>query len=237
MYQPVENWPVKKDFTPPPIEECRKDVTQATCAVARMVGERLTYPSKASTRAKLVRIFGYVMMAVAAFKKQPGRIALIKTGTSGGKLKPGPPPRCYLEAALDYLVEDAQRNMNLEGMASLEAEEIIREHEVGPPRRIKVVMARREKYLRVAYDAEALPILPHNHPPVEAALAGSSCSGSRRDRKHDDAQPSTCMDSEGQETGKKHQARMLHLQETGKGERNTEDGPPAGAPHGTSPRL
>ncbi len=39
-------------------------------------------------------------------------------------------------------MEDAQRNMNTEGMASLEAEEIIREHEVGPPRRIKVVMAR-----------------------------------------------------------------------------------------------
>jgi hypothetical protein len=25
-------------------------------------------------------------------------------------------------------------------------------------------MARGEKYLKVAYDAEALPILPHNHP-------------------------------------------------------------------------
>jgi hypothetical protein len=118
--------------------ECRKDVTQAICAVARVVKERLAYPSRASSRAKLVRIFGYVMMAAAAFKRQPGRIALVKTGTPGGKLKPGPPPKCYLEAALDYLVEDAQRNMNLEGMASLEAEEIIREHEVGPPRRIKV---------------------------------------------------------------------------------------------------
>ncbi len=79
-------------------------------------------------------------------------------------MKPGPPPKCYLEAALDYLVEDAQRNMNLEGMASLEAEEVIREHEVGPPHRIKVIMARGERYLRLAYDAEALPILPHNHP-------------------------------------------------------------------------
>jgi hypothetical protein len=164
MYQPVESWPVRKDFTPPPVEECRKDVTQATCAVARVIKEGLAYPSKASSRAKLVRIFGYVMMAVAAFKRQPGRAALIKIGTSGGKPKPGPPPKCYLEAALDYLVEDAQRNMDQEGMASLEAKEIMREHEVGPPRRIKVVMARGEKYLRVAYDAEALPILPHNHP-------------------------------------------------------------------------
>ena len=79
-------------------------------------------------------------------------------------MKPGPPPKRYLEAASDYLIEEAQRNMSLEGMASLEAEEVVREHEVGPPRRIKIVMARGEKYLRVAYDAEALPILPHNHP-------------------------------------------------------------------------
>jgi hypothetical protein len=31
-------------------------------------------------------------------------------------------------------------------------------------------MARGEKYLRVAYDAEALPILPHNHPPSRLIL-------------------------------------------------------------------
>jgi hypothetical protein len=61
-----------------------------------------------------------------------------------GKKVPRPPPRCYLEAALDYLIEDAQKNMTLDGTASLEAEEIIREHVVGPPRRIKVVMARGE---------------------------------------------------------------------------------------------
>jgi hypothetical protein len=147
MYQPVEAWPVRKDFTPHPVEECRKDVTQATCAVARVVGGKLTYPSRATSRAKLVRIFGYVIMAAAAFKKQVGRVALARAKVPGGKLvpePPPPPPRCYLEAALDYLVEDAQRNMDAEGMASLEAEEIIREHGIGPPRRIKVVMARGE---------------------------------------------------------------------------------------------
>jgi hypothetical protein len=68
MYQLVETWPVRKDFTPPPAEECRKDVTQATCAVARVVRGKLTYPVRATSRAKLVRIFGYVMMAAAAFK-------------------------------------------------------------------------------------------------------------------------------------------------------------------------
>jgi hypothetical protein len=90
--------------------------------------------------------------------------------TAGSRMIPGPPPRCYLEATLDYLVEDAQRNMIKDGTASLEAEEIIREHTISPPRRIKVVMARGEKYLKVAYDTEALPILPHNHPLLRLIL-------------------------------------------------------------------
>ncbi len=163
MYLPTETWPVRKDCTPPPAEECRKDVTQAMCAIARAVKGRLIYPVQATSRAKLVRIFGYMMMA-AAFKKRACRTPLVMIEAPGSKRTPGPPPRCYLEATLDYLVEDAQRNMVTDGTASLEAEEIIREHAVGPPRRIKVVMARGEKYLKVAYDAEALPILPHNHP-------------------------------------------------------------------------
>jgi hypothetical protein len=164
MYQPVETWPTKKDFTPPPAEECRKDVTHTTCAVVQAVRARLTYLVKATSRAKLVRIFGYVMLAVAAFKKRACRMPLLMVETTGKKKTPGPPPRCYLEAALDYLMEDAQRNMTVDGTASLEAEEIIREDVLGPPRRIKVVMARGERYLKVAYDTETLPILPHNHP-------------------------------------------------------------------------
>ncbi len=140
---------------------------------------------------------------------------------------PGPPPRCYLEAALDYLVEDAQRNMDTEGMASLEAEEIIREHGVGPPRRIKVVMARGEKYLRVAYDAEALPILPHNHPMSRLILEEARMYRPRRRGEHDDAQPSSCVDSTSQEAGEERQARMFHLQKKGKDKGNTKDGPPA----------
>jgi hypothetical protein len=143
MYPPVANWPVKKDFTfPPPLEECRRDVTQATCPVAQEIKKGLSYPARATTRVKLVRILGYMMMAVAAFQKRPRRIPLAKVATGKGEKVPGQPPRCYLEAALDYLVEDAQINMSLDGTVSLEAEEVIREHDICPPRRIKVVMAR-----------------------------------------------------------------------------------------------
>ncbi len=125
MYQPVDSWPVRKDFTSPPAEECRKDVTQATCAVARVAKKGRVYPVRATSRAKLVRIFGYGLMAVAAFRKRPRRTPLVMVEAGGGRKAPGPPPRCYLEAALDYLVEDAQRNMGLDGTTSLEAEEII----------------------------------------------------------------------------------------------------------------
>ncbi len=76
MYQPIETWPVRKDFTPPPVEECRKDVTQATCGVARVAKEKLIYPVRSTSRAKLVRIFGYVMMAAAAFKRRADRVVL-----------------------------------------------------------------------------------------------------------------------------------------------------------------
>jgi hypothetical protein len=124
--------------------------------------------------------------------------------------------------------------MNAEGMASLEAEEIIREHEVGPPRRIKVVMARGEKYLRVAYDAEALPILPHNHPlsrlfleEAHAADHGGVESMTMRSRAH------TWI----VKAGKECQAGVLHLQEEGKSKRDAKNGPPARTPHGTGPCL
>jgi hypothetical protein len=106
MYQPMETWLVRKDFTPPPTEECRKDVMHATCAIARAVKGRLTYPVKATSRAKLVRIFGYVMMAAAAFKKRACRTPLVMIETLRNRMIPGPPPRCYLEATLDYLVEE-----------------------------------------------------------------------------------------------------------------------------------
>jgi hypothetical protein len=62
MYQLVDSWPVRKDFTSLPAEECCKDVTPAMCAV---------------------RIFGYLMMAVAAFRKQYCRIPLAMMEAGG----------------------------------------------------------------------------------------------------------------------------------------------------------
>jgi hypothetical protein len=49
MRLPVRDWPVRKDFTAPPLEECRKDILNATCAV--VLEGRRSYPPKINSRA------------------------------------------------------------------------------------------------------------------------------------------------------------------------------------------
>jgi hypothetical protein len=142
MYQPVSSWSVKNKYTPPPLEECRRDVTQATCAVVQDVKGGLRYPAKATTKSKLIRILGYVLMAAASFKRHASRVLVeVLQGDAGARVL-GLPPQKYLDDALDYLLEDAQKNMSLNGTTELEAGEILREHEMFPPRRLKVVAGR-----------------------------------------------------------------------------------------------
>jgi hypothetical protein len=71
-------------------------------------------------------------MAVAAFKRHanraPKEVLLTDAKTRNIRL----PPRQYLNASLDYLLEDAQKNMSLDGTVGLGAEEIIKEHGLFP---------------------------------------------------------------------------------------------------------
>ncbi len=61
MRESPEAWPTKKTFTPPPPEECKKDML-AMVKVAR-VRSGLWYPPSADTRAKLERVYGYVYVS------------------------------------------------------------------------------------------------------------------------------------------------------------------------------
>jgi hypothetical protein len=63
MKRPPETWPAKKTFTPPPTEECKKDIL-AMVKTAR-VRSGLWYPPSADTRAKLERVYGYVYTFLA----------------------------------------------------------------------------------------------------------------------------------------------------------------------------
>jgi hypothetical protein len=80
MRDSEEAWPVKRKFSSPPAEECRKDVLKAAGGVRVTPG--LVYPARATTRAKLERIYGYVFTAVARFKKLPAFNLLDTCGDS-----------------------------------------------------------------------------------------------------------------------------------------------------------
>jgi hypothetical protein len=67
MREPPEAWPAKKTFTPPPPEECKKDML-AMVKTAR-VRSRLWYPPSANTRAKLERVYGYVYTFLARARR------------------------------------------------------------------------------------------------------------------------------------------------------------------------
>ncbi len=78
----MEEWPVKKTVTPNPAEECRKDMVQAMpkwaataeVAVVQAVESAswLPYPPKASTLARLSRVYAYVLWFLARACRVPG---------------------------------------------------------------------------------------------------------------------------------------------------------------------
>jgi hypothetical protein len=55
MRDPPGTWQTRKEFTQPPLEECRKDVLSVSGAVRVTPG--LQYPQRASTRAELECIY------------------------------------------------------------------------------------------------------------------------------------------------------------------------------------
>jgi hypothetical protein len=67
MRESPEAWPTKKTLTPPPPEECKKDML-AMVKVAR-VRSGLWYPPSADTRAKLERVYSYVYTFLAGARK------------------------------------------------------------------------------------------------------------------------------------------------------------------------
>jgi hypothetical protein len=67
MRESPEARPAKKTFTPPPPEECKKDML-AMVKTGR-VRSGLWYPPSADTRAKLERVYGYVYSFLARARK------------------------------------------------------------------------------------------------------------------------------------------------------------------------
>jgi hypothetical protein len=164
MRDPVEAWPVKKKFKTPPAEECRKDVLNVAGGLRATSG--LVYPARATTRAKLERIYGYVFTALARFKKLPACPVEVQAQghtKKGPRAELGPPAEKYRTAARQFLLQDAQVGLVEKHLESLMVEKKPQREEGFPERMIVTVGGHQKKHLRVAYDQDKLPVLPPDH--------------------------------------------------------------------------
>jgi hypothetical protein len=149
MREPPEAWPAKKKFTPPPPEECKKDML-AMVKTAR-VRSRLWYPPSADTRAKLERVYGYVYTFLARARRLADFTPITARTRGTGK-----------EARL-CLLRDAQASIGKGGLEGLAAETRTYSVEGFAEKKILTLGGRQKNYLRVAYDRGDLPILPARH--------------------------------------------------------------------------
>jgi hypothetical protein len=165
MRDPVETLPVKKKFATPPVEECRKEVLNVAGGLSAM--PKLVYPARATTRAKLERIFGYVFTAVARLKKLPAFSPVEVRAEGQAKKGPwteyGPPAEKYRTAARQFLLQDAQAGLDEKQMESLMVEKKIQAEEDFPKRAIIMVEGRQKKHLWIAHNLDELRVLPPDH--------------------------------------------------------------------------
>jgi hypothetical protein len=164
MRESPEAWPTKKTFTPPPPEECKKDML-AMVKTAR-VRSGLLYPPSADPRAKLERVYSYVYTFLFGARKLANFAPITARTRRIGKetMKThSPPAEQYREAARLCLLRDAQACIGKGGLEGLAAETRTYSVEGFAERKILTLGGRQKNYLRVAYDRGDLPILPARH--------------------------------------------------------------------------
>jgi hypothetical protein len=165
MREPPEVWPTSKTSTPPPPEECKKDML-AMVKVTR-VRSGLWYPPSADTGAKLERVYGYVYTFLAGARQLDNftPIAGWTRGTGKGAVTTHSPlAEQYREAGRLCLLQDAQVSIGKEGLEGLTAETRTYDVEGFTEKKIITLGGWQKNYLRVAYDKGDLPILPARHP-------------------------------------------------------------------------
>ncbi len=164
MREPLEAWPAKKTFTPPPPEECKKDMLAMVKTTRVLAG--LWYPPSANTRAKLERVYGYIYKFLAGAKKLANFTPITERTRRVGKetlTTHSPPVEQYREAARLCLLRDAQASIGKGGLEGLAAETRTYSMEGSAERKIFTLRGRQKNYLRVANYRGDLPILPARH--------------------------------------------------------------------------
>jgi hypothetical protein len=148
MRKPEGEWPTKKQFSAPPPEERRKDVVTVASAFSA------TAPgTKFKSLQKLVNTYAYVFQAIRRWRTY--RVDPVRWEQ---RLEP-PPPEA-VEAAVLYLIQESQKEINLKDIESLLPEVNMIRDNYGHERKIIMVGGRVKIMFRIGYDALGVPVLP-----------------------------------------------------------------------------
>jgi hypothetical protein len=160
MRLPASKWPAKKTLSPPPVEELRKDLIEASALVVRpeVKEEWPKYPVKNVTVQKVKRIYGYVFLAAAKWLKKDSFVPLVKVDGDRGS-KYSAPPSEFLHSAERMLIQAAQRTMEISSTTPLMPVQENYKNVLGQEIKTWVIGGRNKKHLKVAYDQDVLPIL------------------------------------------------------------------------------
>jgi hypothetical protein len=124
-------------------------------------------------------VYGYVFMAVAKLQKEPHWIPLgtFPTKDARGTRTTGfrAPASKYQQAAREYLIEEAQKDLRPAETESLMTDKIICKTGIFAARTIRIVGGRMKKHLRIAYDQIQLPVLPTWHTLARLYLEEAHC--------------------------------------------------------------
>jgi hypothetical protein len=153
MREPPEAWPTKKTFTPPPPEECKKDML--TMVKTARVRSGLWYPPSAGACAGACARRLTNFMSITARTRGTDKEAVTTHS---------PPAEQCREAARLCLLQDAQASIGKGGLEGLTTEARTYSVEGFAERKILTLGGQQKNYLRVAYDRGDLPVLPARHP-------------------------------------------------------------------------
>jgi hypothetical protein len=170
MTEPESCWPCKKSFSPAPEEEFRKDMLQGVCNVVKELqqspeGEDNFPVAGKGGLERLVRVFGLVMAAVYQWRKKKGAVepVIINSNGKGQRWLGYPSLECQRAAEL-YLLERAQKGMNVSGARMLATDVATEEDFNGRRRKLIVVSSRGRIQIEDMYRQTELPLLAREHP-------------------------------------------------------------------------
>lgn len=163
--RPKEEWPVKKKTTPPRREEPRQGAVAAICVVATMLEPFIKY----STTLNRLRVCGCVFLFLSKARKETthGQQVAFKEGQV---VKSGPPPG-VLKMSENYLVEEAQPNVDIEKLDTLMPVHKVDSDLLGCKRSHRVVGGRKKAKMKIGHNKTSLPILDDNSPLAKLFLA------------------------------------------------------------------